>query len=217
MRWSHTLVLFALASCKTPAQPAARPPAAAPTTDDDQWRGFGGNEHPPETTEEPREPDDLLHRACHRMAELAEDEGDLPSEAKDAMQDIPRCLAEGAKDRERDPEKFELQATCVIEGSSMSGVMQCLMALQPSVVEPEVSPEPESTDPVRRACERFVRFSLEQSPGSFSEVSAKELLEECLQEFGQMQEADPNDFERHLECLEDTDSFEDYAACIVNP
>jgi hypothetical protein len=71
--------------------------------------------------------DDDVTKVCKKMAELAEKDKDLPEEAKKELKDLEKCKAEGAKEKEKDPEGFKKMSDCVMGASDMGGVMKCAM------------------------------------------------------------------------------------------
>ncbi len=70
---------------------------------------------------------DLVAQVCQKMAQLVDQEPDVPEEAKRELRDIDKCLVEAGAERDDDPEKFERMATCILQPSvtSMEGVVQC--------------------------------------------------------------------------------------------
>lgn len=214
--------LIVLAGCKTPAQPEPQPPANAPASDDGDRRGGQGNEQQvvsPSPEQNPR-PDDLLRRVCFRVAELATDDPNLPTAALEEALDMERCLAEGAKERARDPEGFEQSAACFIEESSMDGARECLMSLYSSAGGPELTPlevvPAQSAAALRRTCEELLRLAREDSPGSVPDTGVDAFIGECEFDIARILGAEPKAYERALECAKDATASWDFVECVAD-
>ncbi len=70
---------------------------------------------------------DRVVQVCTKMAELAQQETDLPEEAKLALVDIDTCVVEGRKEQGESPEEFERLSNCVLNASTMHDVVTCAM------------------------------------------------------------------------------------------
>jgi hypothetical protein len=82
--------------------------------------------------EAPKEGIPSVRSVCEKMAELADAEVDLPPEAKKELQDIEKCLVEGRREFDKDPERFEMMSGCILQSSDLSGVMKCAIEAEQS-------------------------------------------------------------------------------------
>lgn len=77
--------------------------------------------------QQPTDPADMLVQVCEKMTELVLKDPDIPEEAKREVPDIDTCVTEARKEYEKDPEKFERTANCVLDARSMVDVVHCAM------------------------------------------------------------------------------------------
>lgn len=149
MRTFALIALVSLVACKpAPATtaPPTTPEAQTGPTEDDNWQGFGGNEHPeqtseplaesepepePETTPEtadPSDPEVLVRQVCEAMRDIVEKEPGLPEEAIRDASDIDKCIAAGREEMEKNPESFTRTAVCIVdEAKRLDDAMACIL------------------------------------------------------------------------------------------
>lgn len=69
--------------------------------------------------------DDDVTKVCKKMAELAEEDKDLPEEVKKEMADLEKCKKDAGEEEKKDPEAFKKMSACVQGVSDMDGVVKC--------------------------------------------------------------------------------------------
>lgn len=198
-----------LACCKTPSQAAPQTPAA-----DDGDRRADEHDVSPMAEKTPRESDDLRHRVCTRLAELAKKDPTLPPVLMEEYLDVDLCLAETVKERARDPEWFDKSAACVLQETSLADVRRCIIVVRPEgreVPDDEWAP-PEAADGLRRACEKMLRFA---QAGSMPEKAPDEFIDECMLDLPRMIGTDLRSYERVFECTDDARDIWEFAECIT--
>ena len=71
--------------------------------------------------------DTRIAAMCKKMERFVREDASAPAEVKERAADIAACVAEGKKERVRDPEDFARQAHCVETSDSMAAVTRCIV------------------------------------------------------------------------------------------